>query len=181
MPGPPSFLNTDDMLHEARAVRTRNDQTDGKHADSTKPKLIDTTAGKPKDMTEPNHREIAGEKPKELSVANRFFQALADPTRLRALMLMMAEGEVCVCEITHALGESQPKISRHLAYLRSEGYISDRRDAQWIYYSLHPELPAWQKEILLTCQRELAAQDPFRDDRARLARLVDRRPRRCAA
>jgi len=132
-------------------------------------------------MTEPNHRDMTGEKPKELSVANRFFQALADPTRLRALMLMMAEGEVCVCEITHALGEIQPKISRHLASLRSEGYISDRRDAQWIYYSLHPDLPAWQKEILLTCQRELADQDPFGDDRSRLAAMVDRRPRQCAA
>ena len=131
-------------------------------------------------MTEPNHRDMTGEKPKELSVANRFFQALADPTRLRALMLMMAEGEVCVCEITHALGEIQPKISRHLASLRSEGYISDRRDAQWIYYSLHPDLPVWQREILMTCHRELADQDPFRIDRDRLAAMVDRRPRQCA-
>lgn len=126
----------------------------------------------PKVMTEGNRHD--------LSEAIRFFQALADLTRLRALMLMMAEGEVCVCEITHALEEIQPKISRHLATLRSEGYISDRRDAQWVYYSLHPDLPVWQREILMTCHRELADQDPFRIDRDRLAAMVDRRPRQCA-
>jgi ArsR family transcriptional regulator len=113
--------------------------------------------------------------------ATRFFQALADPTRLRALMLMMAEGEVCVCEITYALDEPQPKISRHLAAMRSEGYIMDRRDARWIYYSLHPELPGWMRDVLMTCKRELAGRDPFRFDRARLASMIDRRPRQCAA
>ena len=43
---------------------------------------------------------------------NQLFTILSDPTRLRALMLIQAEGEVCVCEFTHALDESQPKISR---------------------------------------------------------------------
>ena len=43
------------------------------------------------------------------------FNIMSDPTRLRALMLIQSEGEVCVCELTHALKESQPKVSRHLA------------------------------------------------------------------
>ncbi len=112
---------------------------------------------------------------------HRFFQALADTTRLRCLMLMAAEEEVCVCEMTHALGEIQPKVSRHLAALRAAGFILDRREAQWIYYRLHPDLPAWMREVLSTCQRALAEQNPFRDDRAALADMPNRPQRRCAA
>ena len=63
------------------------------------------------------------------------FQALGDKTRLRLLNLMAA-GEVCVCFFVEVLGESQPKISRHLAYLRRAGLVSARRDGKWIHYSL---------------------------------------------
>jgi ArsR family transcriptional regulator, arsenate/arsenite/antimonite-responsive transcriptional repressor len=116
-----------------------------------------------------------------MSDAHRFFRALADPTRLRCLLLMVAEAEVCVCEMTHALGEIQPKISRHLAALRAAGFILDRRDAQWIYYRLHPDLPAWMHEVLHTTYRALADRTPFRDDRAALADMPNRPQRRCAA
>ena len=113
--------------------------------------------------------------------AHRFFQALADPTRLRCLMLMVAEAEVCVCEMTHALGEIQPKISRHLGALRAAGFILDRREAQWMYYRLHPDLPAWMNGVLQTTYRALAEQIPFRNDQAALANMPDRPQRRCAA
>jgi ArsR family transcriptional regulator len=116
-----------------------------------------------------------------VSDAHRFFQALADSTRLRCLLLMVAETEVCVCEMTHALGEIQPKISRHLAALRAAGFILDRRDAQWIYYRLHPDLPAWMHEVLQATYRALADRTPFRDDRAALADMPNRPQRRCAA
>ena len=106
--------------------------------------------------------------------AHRFFQALADATRLRCLMLMVAEDEVCVCEMAHALGEIQPKISRHLAALRTAGFILDRREAQWIYYRLHPDLPAWMKEVLKTCDRALVEQAPFHADREALASMLNR-------
>ncbi len=56
-----------------------------------------------------------------------FFLALADKTRLRILNLMR-ESEICVCFFTEVLGESQPKISRHLAYLRGAGFVSARRE-----------------------------------------------------
>nr|WP_240919712.1 metalloregulator ArsR/SmtB family transcription factor [Oceanimonas sp. MB9] len=68
------------------------------------------------------------------------FKALADDTRLQLVMLIMVEGEVCVCEMTHALNETQPKISRHLALLRRCGLLADRRDCQWVYYRLSPSL-----------------------------------------
>lgn len=70
--------------------------------------------------------------PKQLET---FFMALADKTRLRLLNLM-SEGEVCVQYFTDVLGESQPKVSRHLAYLRNADIVKTRRDGKWIYYSI---------------------------------------------
>jgi len=64
-----------------------------------------------------------------------FFMALADKTRLRLLNLMRHE-EVCVCFFTEVLGDSQPKISRHLAYLRNAEIVTARRDGKWMHYSI---------------------------------------------
>ncbi len=77
-----------------------------------------------------------------------FFKALADDTRLKSLLLIEREGELCVCELMAALGQSQPMISRHLARLRREGLVLDRRQGQWVFYRLHPDLPAWAKRVL---------------------------------
>ncbi|PYC11659.1 transcriptional regulator [Pseudomonas jessenii] len=76
------------------------------------------------------------------------FKSLADDTRTRITLLIAREGELCVCELTAALEQSQPKISRHLALLRSSGLLADRRQGQWVYYRLHPELPTWVIEVL---------------------------------
>lgn len=64
-------------------------------------------------------------------------KALADGTRLRILGLLMA-GEVCVCDIHDSLKISQPKASRHLAYLRRAGLVTTRREGLWIHYQLAP-------------------------------------------
>jgi ArsR family transcriptional regulator len=66
---------------------------------------------------------------------DRLFRALADPTRLRLLNLM-SEREVCVCYFTEVIGVPQPKISRHLAYLRKAGIVAARRDGKWMHYRL---------------------------------------------
>jgi ArsR family transcriptional regulator, arsenate/arsenite/antimonite-responsive transcriptional repressor len=71
----------------------------------------------------------------DLSYMERFYMALADKTRLRLLNLMR-RNEVCVCFFTEVLGESQPKISRHLAYLRNAGIVAARRDGKWMHYSI---------------------------------------------
>lgn len=113
--------------------------------------------------------------------AENFFTALADPTRLRCLLLLATEGELCVCEFTHALAESQPKISRHLAMLRELGIVNDRREGLWIHYRIHPELPAWAREILNTASRENATAKPFAQDRKRLHSAPTRPPVRCCA
>jgi len=65
----------------------------------------------------------------------QFFQALGDTTRLRLLNLM-GEREVCVCYLTEILGGPQPKISRHLAYLRNAGIVSARREGKWMHYRI---------------------------------------------
>jgi ArsR family transcriptional regulator len=76
------------------------------------------------------------------------FKNLADETRARATLLIANLGELCVCELMCALDDSQPKISRHLAQLRSSGLLLDRRQGQWVYYRLNPDLPAWVHELL---------------------------------
>ena len=72
----------------------------------------------------------------QLSELDRLFKALADPTRLRILGLLLT-GEVCVCHIHESLRIPQPKASRHLAYLRRAGLVDTRRDGLWIHYRLN--------------------------------------------
>ena len=94
------------------------------------------------------------------------FKCLSDETRARATLLIAREGELCVCELVCALDESQPKVSRHLAQLRGCGLLLDRRQGQWVYYRLHPQLPVWVLNIL---QQTLAAnQQWLADDLQRL-------------
>lgn len=75
----------------------------------------------------------------QIQQMEQLFQALGDATRLRILGLLLT-GEVCVCDIHDTLKISQPKASRHLAYLRRAGLVSARRDGAWMHYSI-AELP----------------------------------------
>ncbi|MGH1463518.1 MAG: metalloregulator ArsR/SmtB family transcription factor [Neptuniibacter sp.] len=77
-----------------------------------------------------------------------FFKSLADENRLKSLLLISQEGELCVCELMQALGESQPKISRHLAQLKKNGLLLDRRQGQWVYYRLNPDLENWMLNVI---------------------------------
>ena len=99
-----------------------------------------------------------------------FFLALADKTRLRLLNLMR-ENEVCVCFFTEVLGESQPKISRHLAYLRNAGLVSARRDGKWMHYKI--EIPAnfHAAQILQNTLNGLKSKDEMREDYDKLVNV----------
>ncbi|WP_423186992.1 metalloregulator ArsR/SmtB family transcription factor [Alishewanella sp. d11] len=110
-----------------------------------------------------------------------FFKLLADETRLNALMLIMAEQELCVCELTVALNETQPKISRHLAMLRKAGVLLDRRQGQWVYYRVNPNLVNWAKVCLE--QSKTAQHAVVTPLLANLAAMGDRpeRDRQCCA
>ena len=74
-----------------------------------------------------------------LAMLERTFQALGDRTRLRILALL-STSEVCVCDIHESLDLPQPKVSRHLAYLRRAGLVDTRKDGLWVHYRL-AELP----------------------------------------
>lgn len=64
------------------------------------------------------------------------FQAFGDATRLRLLNLLLNSSELCVDDMVRVLRESQPKVSRHLAYLRRSGLVRDRKEGLWVYYRI---------------------------------------------
>lgn len=105
------------------------------------------------------------------------FKCLADDTRVRLMLLITRDEELCVCELTCALDESQPKISRHLAQLRTSGLLVDRRQGQWVYYRLHPELPDWVRHVLNTA---LDANRNWLDPEAERLNAMGDRPARAA-
>lgn len=97
----------------------------------------------------------------------RLFAALADPTRLRLLNLL-AGREVCVCYFVAILGQSQPKISRHLAYLRSAGIVSARREGKWMHYRIRWPQDHGAVYVLRAVLASLAESSDMRADVARL-------------
>ncbi len=80
--------------------------------------------------------------------ALQVFKCLSDETRLMLVLLVAKEQSLCVCEMTYALEESQPKVSRHLAQLRQCGLLIDQREGQWVYYCLAPQLPPWAQKVI---------------------------------
>lgn len=104
----------------------------------------------------------------------QFFQLLSHDIRLRSLVLLRQEGELCVCELVHALGVIQPKVSRHLAALRDCGVVADRRSGQWIYYRINSELPDWAHQVLDAAVTAAATRKPFTDDLAVLTDMPNR-------
>lgn len=107
-------------------------------------------------------------KPSEL------FSALAHDTRLRCLMLLVQHDELCVCELTYAIGAAQPHISRNLGQLRGLGLVSDRREGLWIHYRIHSELPEWVQAVLQATAEGIAHRAPFATDAGALSAMPNR-------
>jgi ArsR family transcriptional regulator len=98
------------------------------------------------------------------------FRALADRTRLRLLNLM-GQDEVCVCYFVEVLKTPQPKISRHLAYLRRAGIVEARREGKWMHYRvINPSNPQ-AAEIFTTVRKWLSNDNAMQRDRSRLTNL----------
>lgn len=84
---------------------------------------------------------------------NQMFRALSDRTRLRVLHLLRDRDELCVCDLVRVLGVPQPKVSRHLAYLRKAGLVTTRKQGLWAYYALAPARTPFHQKLLdcLSC------------------------------
>jgi len=100
--------------------------------------------------------------------ARTIFLALSDPLRLRALALVAARGELCVCEVVAALDAPQPKVSRHLAVLRDAGVCVARREAQWLHYRIAPDLEGWPHDAVTAAVRAAQADPQHAADLERL-------------
>lgn len=113
--------------------------------------------------------------------ATAVFKQFADITRLRCLLLLQSEGELCVCELIHAIEESQPKISRHLANLRKSGLVVDRKEGLWVHYRLNPELPDWVKSVMAETLAAASTEQPYGSDLVKLSSMPNRPGGRCCA
>ncbi len=98
-----------------------------------------------------------------------FFQALGDKTRLRLLNLM-GDQEICVCFFVEILGQPQPKISRHLAYLRRAGIVEARRDGKWMHYRIVMPPNIGAAQVLHQTLAWLKEEKSMQSDLARLSK-----------
>lgn len=99
--------------------------------------------------------------------AETFFAALADKTRLRLLNLMR-DGEVCVCFFAETLGTNNPKISRHLAYLKRAGLVVGRRDGKWMHYRINEPADKNAREVFAATMKMLESDQEMKADGKRL-------------
>jgi ArsR family transcriptional regulator len=106
------------------------------------------------------------------------FAALADRTRLRLLNLMDGR-EVCVCYFVEILGQSQPKISRHLAYLRRAGVAAARREGKWMHYKITVPLHTGAARVLRETLTAVREGKTMKTDLARLAKACSAPQRLC--
>ena len=102
---------------------------------------------------------------------NGMFRAFSDPTRVRILHLLL-DGEKCVGDIAGVLRMPQPKVSRHLAYLRKAGLVESQRDGLWIHYSLTGARSGFHKKLVACLESCFDEVPEIRADQARVRRLT---------
>jgi len=98
----------------------------------------------------------------------QIFKALSDETRLRIMALLVAGGELCVCDIMAALQLPQSTVSRHLSYLRNTGLVNDRRQGIWMYYQVNQQSGQDLSGLFAVLKDMLAGRDRVEEDRQRL-------------
>jgi ArsR family transcriptional regulator len=108
------------------------------------------------------------------------FKALSDPIRLRIVMLLQAEGELCVCDLMAVLELPQSTVSRHLAYLKRSCWVDTRREGVWMHYTLSRESCEICKELLQTLKRHAFNLPDTASDRAALATFLKDKPSSCS-
>jgi len=108
----------------------------------------------------------------------QLYKALSEETRIRIVMLL-TQGELCVCDIQAVLDEPQSKISRHLAYLKLSGMVSSKRVGVWMHYLIKENVDATCKAQLAFMEENLSRLPQFLSDREKL--LEFRKQKGCAA
>ena len=100
---------------------------------------------------------------------DQVFEALADATRRRILVLLLKHGELCVCDLFGVLSLAQPKVSRHLAVLRESELLVSRKQGTWVYYRLNPEMPLWAVQALQALADGVARSEPYLQDQVQFS------------
>ncbi|HIJ87446.1 MAG TPA: winged helix-turn-helix transcriptional regulator [Desulfuromonadales bacterium] len=107
-------------------------------------------------------------------------KALSDPIRLRIILLLQAEGELCVCDLMAVLKLPQSTVSRHLAYLKRSCWVDIRREGVWMYYSLSQDSCDICNELLQTLKRYASILPEATSDRTALAAFLREKPTGCS-
>jgi ArsR family transcriptional regulator len=100
-----------------------------------------------------------------------FLRALSDRTRLRVINLM-DDTEICVCTFVEVLKTNQPKVSRHLAYLKRAGLVTARREGKWMHYRLSEPSDPYAANMLRQIREWSRNNSEMRDDKLRLELVV---------
>ena len=103
----------------------------------------------------------------------QIFKALSDPIRLRIILLLQAEGELCVCDLMAVLNLPQSTVSRHLAYLRRSCWVDTRREGLWMHYKLSEKSCQMCRELLVAMRRNMGDLPEAAADRAALATFLN--------
>jgi ArsR family transcriptional regulator len=103
-----------------------------------------------------------------MQTITELFKSLSDETRLRLLVLLQGGNEYCVCDLMNALDMPQSTVSRHLAYLKRNGWLQDRRGGVWMYYSLKKDMDAFLQAQFVLLINQLANNPVYKADRQRL-------------
>jgi ArsR family transcriptional regulator len=107
-------------------------------------------------------------------------KALSDPIRLRIVLLLQSEGELCVCDLMAVLKLPQSTVSRHLAYLKRSCWVDTRREGVWMHYLLSSESCTLCKEMLTTLKQHASDLPEAIADRQALAAFLKEKPTGCS-
>lgn len=107
-------------------------------------------------------------------------KALSDPIRLRIILLLQAEGELCVCDLMAVLKLPQSTVSRHLAYLKRSCWVDTRREGVWMYYTLSRESCTICKELLLILKQHAGNLPEAASDCTTLVAFLKDKPAGCS-
>ncbi|MEI6702004.1 MAG: metalloregulator ArsR/SmtB family transcription factor [Deltaproteobacteria bacterium] len=107
-------------------------------------------------------------------------KALSDPIRLRIVLLLQAEGELCVCDLMAVLKLPQSTVSRHLAYLKRSCWVDIRREDVWMHYKLSQESCDICKELLQTLKQHASDLPEAAADRSAIAAFLKDKPTSCS-